>query len=102
MQAIERLGQAHAPRIGIVEEDVGLVVVAGRRLLPVAQRRASHPALDASLPLPVVPHGDAEIVPVAEQEERRELAEGVGERNDPVATLLGRKGQRAERLLWAP
>ena len=98
VEPVERLGEPDAARVVVVDEDVRLVVVARRRLVRApgrARPEPQQPPLDPRLALAVVAEGDAEVVAVAHQEERRQLAERVGERHDAVAPLLEAVGQRA-------
>src|SRR6185436_12013584 len=98
VQPIERLGQPDPARIGVVDEHVRLVVLAWRRLVPPAPHAGpepQQPALDPRLSLPVVPDRDPEVVPVAHQEERCELAERVRQGDDAVAPLLKGIRQRS-------
>src|SRR5688572_27363991 len=70
VEPVQRLREADAARVRVIDEDLWLVVVArdgGRR----RGARPAQSALDARLSLPVVPQRDAEVVAIAEQEQRR-------------------------------
>src|SRR6266571_6723452 len=97
MEPVERFRESDAARVVVVDEYTGFIVEPRRRRL-LAQTGPSPASLHARLALPVVAESHAQIVAVAHEEQRRELAERVAERDHAVAALLAAEGQAGERL----